>query len=110
MIPPVWGLLRLLSNLALLCLFARTQSWMESFSQISRHLVSGCGFAFHFASGKLNGFDDVLIAGAATQVSFQSVSYIGFCWVGIAVENLCSGHHHSGRAVAALQAVLLPKP
>jgi hypothetical protein len=51
----------------------------------------------------------MLIAGAAAQIAFQSVPYLGFCWIWVAVEDLCGGHHHSGCAIPTLQAVPLPK-
>src|SRR4030095_15536382 len=78
-------------------------------AKITSRLISRSGLAFHFASSILNGFDDMLIAGAAAQIAFQSVPYLGFCWICVAVEDLCGGHHHSGCAIPTLQAVPLPK-
>ena len=57
----------------------------------------------------LDSFYDVLVAGAATQVSFEAVTNLFLRGMRIALDQLRGGHNHSGRAVAALQAVTLPE-
>src|SRR5581483_4982780 len=57
----------------------------------------------------LDGLDDVLIAGATAQVAVQTIANLFFGGIRIAFDDLLCGHDHSGRAEAALQAVLVPK-
>src|SRR5690349_5703364 len=51
----------------------------------------------------------MLIAGTATEIAFETVSYLRFAGIRISIQNLCRSHDHTGRAIAALQTVLLPK-
>src|SRR5205085_3782833 len=57
----------------------------------------------------LDGFDDVLVAGAATEIAFEAVAYLFARRAGIAFEQLRGAHDHAGRAIAALQAVTFPE-
>src|SRR5947209_856783 len=57
-----------------------------------------------------DGLDDVLVAGAAAEVSVEAVAYLFARRVCVAFEELRGGHDHAGRAVAALQAMSLPEP
>src|SRR5258705_5194118 len=60
-----------------------------------------------FLRGVLICLDDVYVPGAATQVARNGVANFIIGRVGIRAEEGVSGHQHSGRAVAALQTVLL---
>src|SRR5689334_14079560 len=61
----------------------------------------GCGGA--------HGLHDVLVAGATAEVSFEAVADLVVSRVRIALEQLLRGHDHAGRAVSALEAVLIPE-
>src|SRR6478672_3820151 len=67
------------------------------------------GFAALLSGGVLNRIDNVLVAGAAAEVAVQRMPDLGFCWIGIVGEQSLRCHEHSRRAVAALQAMLLPE-
>jgi len=58
----------------------------------------------------LNRIHNVRVARAPAQVALEAVRNFLPCRFGIALEQLDPGHDHSGRAVAALQSVALPKP
>src|SRR5262249_43462532 len=60
--------------------------------------------------GVLDRFHDVDVPGAAAQVPGDRVADLGFRRIRVASEQRDAGHHHPRRAVAALQAVLLPEP
>src|SRR5437016_145472 len=51
----------------------------------------------------------MLIASAATQISFQPVPDFFARWIRISVDNLCCRDDHSRRAVTALQTMAFPK-
>ena len=51
----------------------------------------------------------MLIAGAATQISFKAMPDFFIAGIGITLQNLRCRHNHAGRSVAALQSVVLPK-
>src|SRR5438045_7639553 len=51
----------------------------------------------------------MLIASATTEISFEPVTYFIARRIGIAIDDLTRRDDHSRRAIAALQAVLLPK-
>ncbi len=53
--------------------------------------------------------DDLLIAGATAEIPFQTVPDLLFGRLGILLQQRNGRHDHSGRAVAALQSVFLPK-
>src|SRR5438477_2428645 len=57
----------------------------------------------------LDRLDDVLIAGAAAQISFEPVTNFIARRIGIAINDLTRRDDHSRRAKTTLQAVLLPK-
>ena len=46
--------------------------------------------AARFLRGVFNRFDDVLIAGAAAEIAFQSVANLFARWIRIAIEDLRS--------------------
>src|SRR5687767_9986395 len=68
-------------------------------SRLSAHLIRR---VFH-------GVDDVLVTGAAAEIAFQPVTDLLFGRARILPKQSASGHDHSGRAVAALQAVAFPE-
>src|SRR2546423_15699159 len=51
----------------------------------------------------------MLIAGAPAEISFQAVTNFFTRRMRIAIDDLRRGHDHSGRAIAALQSMLLPE-
>ncbi len=55
----------------------------------------------------LDGLDDVDVAGAAAEVAGDRLANLVVGRIGIAFEEGDGGHHHAGRAEAALQAMLL---
>src|SRR5262249_36144857 len=57
----------------------------------------------------LNRFHDVDVAGAAAQVAGDRLPNFGLGRVRVASQEGDARHHHPRRAVAALQAVLLPE-
>jgi hypothetical protein len=57
----------------------------------------------------LDGVDDVLIAGAAAEVSLDAVPNLVFAWIRVVVEQLLDRHDHARSAEPALQPVLVPK-
>src|SRR3990172_6167843 len=63
----------------------------------------------HRFRGGLDGLDDVVIAGAAAEVAGQTVADLRLPGVGIIAEQAVGRHDHARRAVAALQAVLVPE-
>ena len=54
-----------------------------------------------------NGLDDVDVAGAAAEVALERVPDLVLARIGVLAEQADGGHHHPGRAVAALEPVLL---
>src|SRR6187549_1073146 len=60
--------------------------------------------------GMLDGFDDVDVAGAAAEVAGDRLADLLLRRVRVARQQGGAGEHHPRRAVAALQAVLLPEP
>src|SRR5919199_1120586 len=63
----------------------------------------------HLLCGLLNGLDDVLVACAATIVSFQGLTDLLLARLWILIDQADGGDHHARRAVAALQGVVLMK-
>ena len=57
----------------------------------------------------MDGLHNVLITGAAAEVPLQSVPDFFVAGIRISFQDLCRCHNHSGRAVAALQAVVFPE-
>src|SRR6185295_3761447 len=57
----------------------------------------------------LNGFDNVDVAGAAAEVAGDRLADLRFARIGILLQEGIAGQHHARRAVAALEAVLLPE-
>ena len=74
-----------------------------------RRLAGNSRFGFHLLGSELDGLHNMLVAGAAAEVSFQPVP--DFCVAGIRIsfQDLCCGHDHARRAVAALQAMMFPE-
>src|ERR1700733_376292 len=52
---------------------------------------------------------DVLVAGAAAQITVETCPDLFVAGAGIALDDLFGGHDHAGRTKPALQAVLVPK-
>jgi hypothetical protein len=70
---------------------------------------SSNGFRFHFSGGALHSLNDVLIAGAAAQIALKGMTYLFFCGIRIALQNLGRSHNHAWCAESALQSVVLPE-
>src|SRR5258707_745875 len=51
--------------------------------------------------------DDVVVSGAAAQVPLEAHTDVGLGRVGVLLQKRHRGHHHPGRAVAALEAVVV---
>ena len=66
-----------------------------------------CTSLAHFLSGVLICLDYVHLACAATQVAGDRVTDFVVSWIVVLLQEGVSGHQHAGRAVAALEAVLL---
>src|SRR6185295_9723540 len=62
-----------------------------------------------FFGGVLDRVDDVLVAGAAAQIPRDALADLPLGWRRRVVEKRHRRHDHARRAVAALQAVLLPE-
>ena len=63
--------------------------------------------AIHVLLRQLDGLYDVLVAGAAAQVAFETGADLRLTGLRLVLEDLHRGHHHARRAEAALQAVML---
>src|SRR5579885_2251271 len=76
-------------------------------------LIAGAhrlGFAgAHLFGGKLDGAHNILIAGAATDVAFETFANLSFGRVGVMLEQLVRGHNHARRTETTLQAMLFPE-
>src|SRR5437660_49567 len=57
----------------------------------------------------LDGAHDVLIAGAAADVTFETLANLSFSRIGVVLEQLVRGHNHARGAETALQAMLFPE-
>jgi hypothetical protein len=86
-----------------------TNVFASHVSSLGIRLSDSADFRLSFARSVLNGFDDVLIPGAAAEIAFQTVTYLGLAGIGIAIEDLCGSHDHSRSAIAALQSMVFPK-
>lgn len=61
----------------------------------------------HLLVGRQNGFDDVVVAGAATDIAVELVADRFLVQIASVARNHVDGrHHHAWRAEAALQAVV----
>src|SRR5579872_1650482 len=60
-------------------------------------------------SSILNSFHNVLIASAAADVPFETLTNLSFGRVGIVFQQIIGGHNHAWGAETALQAMLLPE-
>src|SRR5690242_5832101 len=78
-----------------------------SFGRIGRSIVV---IALSLLCRVLDGIDDVLVARAAAEVPADALPNLGLAGVGVFAKEVHTRHNHAGRAVAALQAVLLPEP
>src|SRR5258708_29954516 len=65
--------------------------------------------AAHGLRRRLHRLDDVHVARAAAKVAFQAPANLVFGWVWILLQEVGRGHDEARRAVAALQAMLVPK-
>src|ERR1700737_1535042 len=70
-----------------------------------------CGWTYrstpHSFGGRHHGIDAVLVFGAGAQSARQPPAPTGFAWRGVFAEKCRHGHENAGRAVAALQAVMI---
>src|SRR6266478_3669812 len=85
-------------------------SWVTAISVASRGdrgLL--CRRAAHRLGGGLRGLDDVHVAGTPAQVPFESSPDVVFGRTRVLRQKVGRGHDESRRAVAALQAVLVPE-
>src|ERR1700751_2123232 len=78
---------------------------LASILNSSGSLCLGCRWA-HFLGGKLDGFHDVLVAGATTEVSRNSPANVFLGRMRFFLEQGTSRHDHAGRAEPALKPVL----
>src|SRR5258708_16397751 len=65
--------------------------------------------AAHGLRRRLHRLDDVHVARAAAQVAFQASADLVLGWVWILLQEIRRGHDEAGRAVPALEAVLVPE-
>jgi hypothetical protein len=63
----------------------------------------------HSDGGGLDGADDVDVAGADTQVARECFADGGLVGIGLVTQQFQGSDEDPGRAVAALQAVVLPE-
>src|SRR5262245_8906573 len=63
----------------------------------------------HLGRGVFHGVNDVLIAGAAAEIAFQSMTDLLFSRGRILPEQPACGHDHSGRAITTLEAMAFPE-
>src|SRR5687768_6361278 len=82
----------------------RFMRWPTSFGR-----TGDVGIGLPLLCGVLNGVDDVLITRAAAKIARDPLAYFAFGGRGVVLQQGDSGHDHARRAVAALQAVLLPE-
>ena len=61
------------------------------------------------SGGGQSGPDDVVIAGAAAHVPFQSGPHFLGRRIGIALDDLRNRHDHAGGAIAALESMIVPE-
>src|SRR5215510_2078262 len=64
----------------------------------------------HLLGRVLDGLDDVDVAGAAAEIPRDRLADLLLARILVSLEERDARHHHSRRAVAALQAVLLSEP
>src|SRR5581483_9179265 len=75
-------------------------------SRLPLRLIPG---GLHRGSRGLDGADDVDVAGADAEVAGESLADGGLVGVGLVAQQLERGDQDAGRAVAALEAVVLPE-
>src|SRR4029079_5998545 len=63
--------------------------------------------AFSGTRGRLDGLDDVVVPGAAAEVPLERLADLVVGRIRVPLEDLGGGHDHPGRAVAALERVVL---
>src|SRR5688572_23022969 len=63
----------------------------------------------HLLCRRINRVDDMRVTGATTKVTFNAVSNLLACRLGIALQKLHPSQNHSRRAITALQPVTFPK-
>jgi hypothetical protein len=76
---------------------------------LGRRRWLGLAAAARVADGLLDRRHDVVVARAAAQVARQRLADLVLGGLRVVLEQVPGGHDHPGRAVAALQAVLLPE-
>src|SRR6266851_8882865 len=62
-----------------------------------------------FLGGVLHRLDDVLVASASAEISLERVTDFRVGRIRVAAQQIGRGHDHAGRAVPALEAMLLPE-
>src|ERR1051326_5910733 len=85
-------------------------SWVTAMSVASRcdrGLLRGCGA--HRLGCRLDRLEDVHVAGAAAEVALQALADLVLGRVRVLLQQVGRRHDEAGRAVPALQAVLIPE-
>src|ERR1700692_4852764 len=73
-------------------------------------VLGGCmGGSLLLLGGVLHRLDDVDVAGAAAEVAGDRFADLQLARIRVLLEERAARHQHSRRAIAALQAVLLPE-
>src|SRR5262245_618239 len=81
--------------------------WTEELVSVLTAPSSGLSRSAHGGGRALDCLDDVLVAGTAAEVPLQPEADLPLVHAGAALDETEGGHDHPGRAVAALQAVVL---
>src|ERR1700740_66519 len=68
-----------------------------------------CRVRPQLGGGVAHRLDDVHVAGAAAEVARDRLPDLRLAGMGVRLQQRITGHQHARRAVAALQAVLLPE-
>src|SRR5438309_3495085 len=85
-------------------------SWVTAMSVASRRDRGLLGRRGAHRLGRgLNRLDDVDVAGTPAEVAFEALADLVFRRVRVLLQQVGRGHDETGRAVAALQAVLVPE-
>src|SRR6516165_10782404 len=102
----------ILLGLLPLCLCLPVSSWWRALPTSAGRLAAisrGGPCSGHRRGAVLHGGDDIVIAGAAAQVAFQSGADRRFVeFAPRALDQIDGGHDHAGRKEPALQSVVLP--
>ena len=74
-----------------------------------RRYLAGAGRLAERPGRLLHGFHDVVVAGAPAQVAGEPLANVGLARIRLVLQQRVRREQHAGRAVAALQAVLIPE-